>query len=81
MRAGHSPNGPARCCIARLGPVPARLGPVPARLGPVPALTRLKQDDAKISLRNRRNTAGWDQRYLAKLLFEPPPPKTVEIAS
>jgi hypothetical protein len=74
MRAGHSPNGPARCCIARLGPVPARLGPVPA-------LTRLKQDDAKISLRNRRNTAGWDQRYLAKLLFEPPPPKTVEIAS
>ena len=67
MRAGHSPNGPARCCIARLGPVPA--------------LTRLKQDDAKISLRNRRNTAGWDQRYLAKLLFEPPPPKTVEIAS
>jgi predicted transposase YbfD/YdcC len=44
------------------------------------ALTRLKQDDAKISLRNRRNTAGWDQRYLAKLLFEPPR-KTVKTAS
>ena len=42
------------------------------------ALTRLKQDDAKFSLRNKRNTAGWDQRYLAKLLFEAPgsPPLT-----
>jgi hypothetical protein len=34
------------------------------------ALSRLKQDDAKFSLRNKRNTAGWDHRYLAKLLFE-----------
>jgi predicted transposase YbfD/YdcC len=45
------------------------------------ALTRLKQDDAKISLRNRRNTAGWDQQYLAKLLFEPPPEKHVKQVS
>jgi predicted transposase YbfD/YdcC len=36
------------------------------------ALSRLKQDDAKFSLRNKRNTAGWDDRYLAKLLFEAP---------
>lgn len=36
------------------------------------ALSRLKQDDAKFSLRNKRNTAGWDHRYLAKLLFEAP---------
>jgi predicted transposase YbfD/YdcC len=40
------------------------------------ALTSLMQDDAKISLRHRRNTAGWDQQYVAKLLFEPRPPKT-----
>jgi len=38
------------------------------------ALSRLKQDDAKFSLRNKRNTAGWDHRYLAKLLFETPNP-------
>jgi predicted transposase YbfD/YdcC len=36
------------------------------------ALTRLKQDNAKFSLRNKRNTAGWDDRYLAKLLFDAP---------
>jgi predicted transposase YbfD/YdcC len=36
------------------------------------ALSRLKQDDAKFSLRNKRNTAGWDDRYLAELLFEAP---------
>jgi predicted transposase YbfD/YdcC len=36
------------------------------------ALTRLKQDNAKLSLRNKRNTAGWDHRYLAKLLFDAP---------
>jgi predicted transposase YbfD/YdcC len=40
------------------------------------ALSRLKQDDAKFSLRNKRNTAGWDDRYLAKLLFEAPKPPT-----
>jgi predicted transposase YbfD/YdcC len=43
------------------------------------ALSRLKQDDAKFSLRNKRNTAGWDHRYLAKLLFDAPgspPPKS-----
>ena len=36
------------------------------------SLTRLKQDNAKFSLRNKRNTAGWDDRYLAKLLFDAP---------
>jgi hypothetical protein len=36
------------------------------------ALTRLKQDNAKLSLRNRRNKAGWDQRYLTKLIFQAP---------
>jgi predicted transposase YbfD/YdcC len=36
------------------------------------ALSRLKQDDAKFSLRNKRNTAGWDHCYLAKLLLETP---------
>jgi hypothetical protein len=42
------------------------------------ALSRLKQDDAKFSLRNKRNNAGWDHRYLAKLLFDVPgsPPPT-----
>lgn len=35
-------------------------------------LTRLKQDTAKFSLRNKRNTAGWDHQYLAKLLSEAP---------
>ena len=36
------------------------------------ALSRLKQDDATFSLRNKRNTAGWDHHYLAKLLFDAP---------
>ena len=36
------------------------------------ALSRLKQDDAKFSLRYKRNTAGWDDRYLAMLLFKAP---------
>lgn len=36
------------------------------------ALTRLKQDHAKISLRNRRNKARWDQRYVTKPMFEAP---------
>ncbi len=36
------------------------------------ALTRLKQDNAKVGLRNKRNKAGWDQRYLTKLIFEAP---------
>ncbi len=40
------------------------------------ALSRLKQDNAKFSLRNKRHTAGWDDRYLAKLLFEAPKPPT-----
>ena len=35
------------------------------------ALTRLKKDNAKLGIKNKRLKAGWDERYLAKLLFEP----------
>jgi predicted transposase YbfD/YdcC len=44
------------------------------------ALTRLKQDDTIIGLKGKRLKARWDERYLAKLLFEPPsisPPSPV----
>lgn len=44
------------------------------------ALTRLRQDDAKLSLHGKRLRAGWNEPYLAKLLFESPlsttPPST-----
>ncbi len=36
-------------------------------------LTRLKQDNTKLGIKNKRKKAGWDEHYLAKLLFEPPP--------
>jgi hypothetical protein len=37
------------------------------------ALTRLKQDErTKLGIHNKRLKAGWDERYLAELLFEPP---------
>jgi predicted transposase YbfD/YdcC len=36
-------------------------------------LTRLKQDPTKLGIKNKRKKAGWDERYLTKLLFEPPP--------
>lgn len=36
------------------------------------ALTRLKQDRTKRSVRIRRKRAGWDPQYLTKLLFEVP---------
>ena len=41
------------------------------------ALTRLKQDRrTKLGIQNKRLKAGWDERYLAELLFEPPHPIT-----
>jgi len=35
-------------------------------------LTRLKQDNTKLGIKNKRKKAGWDEAYLAKLLFMPP---------
>jgi predicted transposase YbfD/YdcC len=36
------------------------------------ALSRLKNDDTKLGLQNKRLKAAWDERYLAKLFFESP---------
>jgi hypothetical protein len=36
------------------------------------ALNRLKNDPTKLGIQNRRLKAGWDERYLAKPLFEEP---------
>jgi predicted transposase YbfD/YdcC len=35
-------------------------------------LTRLKQDNTKLGIKNKRKKAGWDEAHLAKLLFMPP---------
>ena len=33
------------------------------------ALTRLKNDNTKLGIKNKRLKTGWDERYLTKLLF------------
>ena len=38
------------------------------------ALNRLKNDPTKLGIQNKRLKAGWDEHYLAKLLFEDPAP-------
>jgi hypothetical protein len=38
------------------------------------ALNRLKNDPTKLGIQNKRLKAGWDERYLATLLFEDPLP-------
>jgi len=35
-------------------------------------LIRLRKDNAKLGIKNNRLKAGWDERYLAKMLFESP---------
>lgn len=47
------------------------------------ALNRLKNDDTKLGIANKRLRAGWDETYLHRLLFEPPdlPTKTKTSAS
>ena len=47
------------------------------------ALNRLKNDNTKLGIANKRLRAGWDDTYLNKLLFEPPdlPAKTKTSAS
>ena len=36
------------------------------------ALSRLKNDaQSKLGIKNKRLKAGWDERYLARLLFDP----------
>ena len=36
------------------------------------AMSRLKNDSTKLGIKNKRLKAGWDERYLQKLLFERP---------
>lgn len=44
------------------------------------ALTRLQHDDSTLGIRSKRLKAGWDERYLATLLFEAPktPPQKTD---
>lgn len=37
------------------------------------AMSRLKNDSAKLGIKNKRLKAGWDEQYLEKLLFDAPP--------
>ncbi|NCC29584.1 MAG: ISAs1 family transposase, partial [Gammaproteobacteria bacterium] len=37
------------------------------------AMSRLKNDSTKLGIKNKRLKAGWDEQYLAKLLFDAPP--------
>jgi hypothetical protein len=37
------------------------------------AMSRLKNDSTTLGIKNKRLKAGWDEQYLAKLLFDPPP--------
>jgi len=45
------------------------------------ALSRLKNDNTKLGLQNKRLKAAWDERYLTKLLFESPKGKDEAITS
>ena len=44
------------------------------------ALTRLKHDTTKLGMTGKRLKAGWGERYLTKLLFEPPDSKTKSLS-
>jgi predicted transposase YbfD/YdcC len=45
------------------------------------ALTRLKKDNTKLGIKNKRLKAAWDEGYLTKLLFDAPESKTHARAS
>jgi predicted transposase YbfD/YdcC len=45
------------------------------------ALTRLQHDDTQLGIQSKRLKAGWDERYLATLLFKAPKIAPQKIAS